>query len=298
MENKQYTELEPTVKDKIADLESKMQDQNIQYVWSELYLNHSKYFLNEAKFYKSQNNIIYALNSLASSLELLYLADNLYSASKNFYDSRETLKKFTITEIAIDTNVESKGTSIGGIISGFGFLNIIAIIIAIFLVSLVVIYIIAKARKKNENIMFTEVNREIKKNKDYLLELDKSYLGGKITDSEYSVLRKEYNKKLIGLEKRRKSIVNNLDDLAYLESQLKYLHNKLSRTISFYTKGLISEEEYNRLVRDYKEEITNIKYNIEEDKKTIEKLGKNPPEPETKNKGPSPKKKVSKKQKK
>ncbi|MDD4984013.1 MAG: hypothetical protein PHH82_04230 [Candidatus ainarchaeum sp.] len=269
MENKSYPELEPIVVEKIQALETKMKDSNIQYVWSELYLNHSKYFLNEAKFYKGQNNIIYALNSLASSLELLYLADNLYSASSNFYDNRETLEKVVAPE---DTKDANKGTVTAKTNMDFGFLYIVAVIIALFILSIIVIYFIAKIKAKTENKVFRDANKEITAAKNYLLDLDKKYLAGKVEDSEYILLRKDYNKKLICLEKQRKTIVDNLEDLSYLESQLKYLQNKLSRTISFYTKNLISEEEYNRLVKDYKEEITSIKYNIEADKKKLSKI--------------------------
>ncbi|PIU02970.1 MAG: hypothetical protein COT55_00680 [Candidatus Diapherotrites archaeon CG09_land_8_20_14_0_10_32_12] len=268
MENKSYSELEPIVIEKIQTLENNMKDSNIQYVWSELYLNHSKYFLNEAKFYKSQNNIVYTLNSLASSLELLYLADNLYSASSNFYDNRATLEKVIVTA----ENQENKGTVTTKASFNFGFLYIVIIIVALFILSIIVIYFIAKIKDKTENKVFKDVNKEITVIKNYLLDLDKKYLAGRVEDSEYILLRKDYNKKLIYLEKRRKAVVDNLEDLAYLESQLRYLQNKLSRTMSFYTKNLITDGEYNRLVKDYKEEITNIKYNIEADKKKLSKI--------------------------
>ncbi len=302
MEDKNYADLKILVSSKIMALEENMGDSNNMYVWPELYLSHAKYFLKEAEFYVEQGNMAYGQNSLESSLELLQLAENLYAASKNFYDNRDVLKTVIIsTEIAkeqqgnIETNKENKITVVS-----WGFWNIIILIVVLFLLSLMLIYFIAKYKTQNDNKVFNDTNQEISQVKAYLLELDKKYLSGRILDTEYSLLRKDYNKKLITLEKKRKAVIDNLEDLSYLESQQKYLQNKLTRTIAFYTKGLISEEEYNRLVNDYKEEITNIKYNIAEDQKNIQKASKEEALLDTKiaeikaDKKPSPNKELTK----
>ncbi len=267
---KDYFTIKSLVENKSNDVKEKIKNKDL--IWATLYYDHSNYFYNAAEFYEQNNRLSDATDNMKSAYQLLYMADNLAEAILDI----ESNKKMLITSNNIvtkttDTTIEKKNID-------YDLLKkiLIVLLLALIVAAIIIIVLYKKFRHTtvyDSALSFT--NYQIYKLKEMMIDIDKKFMTGKIDSDTYKMLCDKYHLELIDLENKKGKLTEIMADMESLESEIKYLKNKLDTNNSLFKKGLISEQEYKRRINLYKKEISDLTYELQTDEdkimKTIEK---------------------------
>jgi uncharacterized protein len=271
--NKEYEEIKEMFEDEIEDLGKKLE--NTDTIWSNLYFDHSVYYYNAALFYEKEDRMIDALENVKSGYQLISLANYLLDTTEDIERNKKAITKYTFPIGDVNGN---EVTPITGDQLDYALLKKItlALLILLLIVSIIAYAIFRKYKQtKVYDSALDFTNYHILRGKEMMLELDKKFINNKLDIETHKKLTDKYREELQSLEEKKKGIISTTEEIETLESDIKYLNDKLDNTTTIFKKGLITNEEYHKRITKYKKEINEIKYDIKKDEdKIIETLKK------------------------
>lgn len=275
LEGKDYFEVKKIVAEQSNELEKKIS--NKQYVWTTLYYAHSKYFYNAAEFYEKQNKVIDALDNIKNAHQLLLIAKNISETISDLELNKETITKINTNTADSDSNMSANISITTKNINSEVFKKILAVLLLALLLATIIIIILYK-KYKHSSVYDTAIgftNYQIYKTKEMIIDLDKKFLNAKLDETTYKALNEKYRTELKELENKKDKLLEIMTDIESVESEMRYLQNKLDTTNSLFKKGLIGDKEYKSRTTIYKKELSNLTTEVKEDEnKMISAIGR------------------------
>ncbi len=222
-------------------------------IWSNLFLDHSKFFLENATYEESMQREESKKSNLISSIDLIIVSSKIESA-KIIVEDYIALTKFenykTIENVGIEINYTQKETIAV-------YLYAIAALLAVLLLFLVYVGLKSNRPRRDRFSRAEKVNSVLNR-------LDKALTKKKISDAEYFFMKKNYEtefKNLTNKTENREKIVLDLDES---RTKLRALEKGLSDLDRHYKAGLIIPEDYEKQSKEVKNEIIDIRTNIKD----------------------------------
>ena len=245
-------------KENIADdelmgvVEVKIEDNSeLNSLWANLFLDHSKFFLENAEFEKSLNKTEAKIANLNTGFDLIVLAGKIDEAKEQIdaYIKYADMEDYINDSPEVDIKYVKREY-----ISPY--LIILSGVLAFLLCALILVGIYSNYSKSLKGISRAEKLHLV------LNRLDKALSQRKVSDAEYFFMKKKYEDELhYVMDKRakRSKIALNLDES---RAKLNALERGLHDLKRHYKSGLIIPEDYDRNVKQFTLEIEGIRRDI------------------------------------
>ena len=257
LKDENFESTKKLAKNIIDDLEN----QNTEFVWTNLYLQHSKYFYGEAEFYELKDNNANALESYKNAYQLGLFAKNLQQVVEDIEKNKQS-----ITYIANNNNIIIDKT-IG---NWDPHKKIAVLLISIVLILVIIIILFYRKMRKNHLSQYVySIYSKITQIKSLLIKLENEYRNGKISTENFKSTINSYSREIEFLEAEKRLVQNKIQEITTLETQISNKHRLLNELKSKYSHNLISLNDYLRTLKEYDYEIKTMKSKINSDYKTV-----------------------------
>jgi uncharacterized protein len=220
-------------------------------LWANLFLDHSKFFFENAKFEESLSRTEAMNANLNTGFDLIVLARKIDEAKEQIdtYVSYADMEEYIGDTPDVDIQYVKREY-----ISPY--LIILTGVLAVLLAALILVGIYSNYSKSLKGISRAEKLHLV------LNRLDKALSQRKVSDAEYFFMKKKYEDELhfvIDKRAKRSKIALNLDES---RAKLNALERGLHDLKRHYKSGLIIPEDYDRNVKQFTLEIEEIKKDI------------------------------------
>jgi len=230
------------------------------FVWANLYLDHANYYLTGADYYKSSKREAKALEAVKSGLSIAFMAENLSTASKDFYAYYDSIPEEKIIKTPANGKNNGKQNNTALWVLGIGFA-------AGWLLVGFLLLVVFKKGPKQKATMQQQMEQITKMQK----ELDKSLSEGKISNEQYYALQEKYSVRQSLLQKELEEKSERVVEIDSLRARLLGFEHVLHSLKSHYQAGLIIAEDYKKQVDIVQKEIDSIKAEIKSEAEALSK---------------------------
>jgi len=267
--SKQLSELVKTLEEKNPAIRKKIES-DASTIWAELYLMHSEYFMKSANHYMSEGAKSKAAEDAKTSLSLAHVAEETFDATQKIKKVLAETKQEPITIELPKTEKTTKPVTPANEASGGAFLNNLsviilpAIIIGSIIGALLIIFALVKLKEKRQVAQLEKkrIRKAISEVERSLKELDKKFLHGKLSSSEYVEKKRICEEKLNSLKNELSRRSKQLLELDRLRGEIKGLSFALEQIRNQYARGEITESDYNKAISEYCARINAIETEI------------------------------------
>ena len=246
-------EKEKLTEDEILnELTSRIEDNfDLESLWANLFLDHSRFFLENANFEESISRTEEMMANLNTSFDLMALSEKIEEAKEqiNAYLDYAEMESYVDNSPEVEIKYVKREY-----ISPY--LIILSSILAFLLAALIIVGIYSYHSKGIKGISRAEKLHLV------LNRLDKALSQKKVSEAEYFFMKKKYEDDLhFVMDKRakRSKITLNLDES---NAKLNALQRGLHDLKRHYKSGLIIPEDYDRNVKQFTKEVSELKRNI------------------------------------
>ncbi|MCX8189953.1 MAG: SHOCT domain-containing protein [Candidatus Diapherotrites archaeon] len=298
---KGLSEIKAMIEEKNKEVYDEISKDNLQ-VWAELYLDHSEYFKKAADYYQAEGMNSKAIDNAKAALSLAYLAEHTFNSSKEIIKALQEADKKELTiklPPAENTKSQTPATNTGQQGNGkensdksnesaVAYIYILAAIAVVAILIMASIFLLHRAELKRHPIK-KHLKRKIAKLEEELTKINKLHARGKINSEEYAAKKAEYEKQITNLKNEISKYSKKLVELDRQVGEMKGLVAALEQIRYHYSKGEITDEDYNKFVEDYNAKIEKLKMHIKNASELAEELqksrGESEPKKQRKNKG-------------
>jgi len=229
--NQAYSLLETKINEIDANLSLKQSSEK-SFVWTRLYLDHAKYFLASADFYKEQGYASTALDRVKSGLSLVYLSEELLTASDSIYSYYSSFSEKDFID-AEQTDKKQQPELLDLIF----FASIFILLTLILVVS--GFLILRETKKESLEGQITQLSK-LKRKADDL------FFNGEISEEKHNELNKEYSVQLNELRNKIRLTSSHLIEAEEKKEEAKARERTIRDLKKLRAKKLISLQEFNK----------------------------------------------------
>jgi hypothetical protein len=252
--------------EKISLLRNEMNSSDKNFLWAEVYLDHSEYFLLSGDFYLENGYGAEAIESYRSGLSIALLAEQMFLASNKvqvFLQNNPELISSKSQAVYAPTKI-SEGKELEYYLSDKTMLTTIFLALILFLSFLVLFWEAFIHSKKHED----KKMRQIHHISDLLHSLDESHAKGLVKKDDYEKKRNEYRKHLNNLREKVKDVSIKEKHLhtkriALIDS----LKSRLNALKQHYSEGIIKKSKYEKEKDFLQERIKSIEEEVKNNEK-------------------------------
>ena len=260
--DKTLTQLQTALIERLVNLDQKINENENEFIWARLYLDHAKYYLDSSEFYSMQEQPALALESAKSGLDLVFLAEGVFDAASISYDHISQLPQDSF--IKISPGWQDKPELEDSLY--------VFVLLLIFAIVLIIFSVVASEKKFHLLKKFSFEDRLddiLKQQRKLRQRLEKGY----IKKEQFEVLNKPIQNKLNALLAERRVISANYVDLDLNKSKIDAFENVLKDLRIQLRKRKITAEDYASNTAFYTKRVELLKQIVKEDEQKI-KSGK------------------------
>ncbi len=262
--DKDLDQLQFVLLERLVALDQKINNNENEFVWARLYLDHAKYYFDSSEFYTLQEQPALALESVKSGLDLVFLAEGVFDAAIASYDHLNQLSQNSFIEISPGWQDKPELED-----------SLYALVLVVILVIALIIFSFVASEKKFhflKKFSFEDRLDDILKQQRKLRQrLEKGY----IKKEQFEILNKPIQNKLNVLLAERKAISANYVDLDLNKSKIDAFENVLRDLRIQLRKRKITAEDYASNIAFYTKRVELLKQIVKEDEKKIKSGKKN-----------------------
>ncbi|MEK6972526.1 MAG: S16 family serine protease [archaeon] len=275
IEGKSVGQLIDILDKKINSLNSDISKSNYPFVWARLYLDHANYFLKAAKFYEDKNSIGKAKEMALSGVTLIFMATEVHDVMNSAYEKIGAMPNSNVMPSTEPDNGSSVLTNNTGTINlDYVLISVIIILILVILALLVYMYrakLHLQLPEAKPKVSITSRIEEIKKMQH---KLDDSLVSGTINMKHYEAVSERYKQELKDLLEGRAETSKHVVEVDRVKAEL-YASQHLIRDLKHqFKRGEITREDYERNIEAYKEKISGLTKEIEQQTEIIKDINK------------------------
>ncbi|GEM_PF-709005 len=275
---KNLNELQSELSSKISEVKKEMRNSGREFLWAQLYLDHSEYFLKASRYYEDKNKKSKAADNARDGLNLAFMAAEIFKVSN------ETLAEIESSAIVPVIVTPSPKESVSPSPTPFTLdlystakIAMPFVLLALIVVIILLIFLYQRRPVSKWEPSSAEKAAELEKLRK---KLDRAFERDRISGKEYREVLSKYEGKMKKLEEERRRKSQHLIHLDILQGELKLLQYSLKKLHRQYDHGEIFEEDYRRTMNMLGERIEKTKNQIIEAQKSpapVEKNGKSIP---------------------
>jgi HAMP domain-containing protein len=224
-------------------------------IWANMFFDHAKFYYENASFNKRIGRVLEVTQSLETSYDLIFLSKKLSEAKTLLRDyiSNTQMNDYSSGDTLIDVKY-TQTTDFSQ------YLLFAILVLSVVLIGLIILLGISSRTQEHK---FTYDSRK-EKLKTVLNNLDVAFSQKKISDAEYFFMKKRYEDEIRhrpNIKEQRKRLNLSLEDL---RAKQRALEKGLFDLKRHFQSGLIIPEDYERNMRQVRNEIGEIKAEIKQ----------------------------------
>ncbi len=249
VERTQEGKLEENLRSRLDSLAQGIKKSKYKHVWANLYLDHARYYLEQAVYYRDLNHKSDAVESFKNGLSLAVLAESLFSASEEvngFYEQNVT-QPVGEPEKPVPAAVKEDQAK--------WYVLFFLLPTVLFIVLLVMLLKLLKARKSDPKYSVYEELKEVKQRQR---ELEENLAKGKLSQDDFLSESGRLSERMRQLLRMREAKTESTFASDKFRADLLLFDMKARDLRRGLKQGVLSPDDFARLVNDYNEQIKQL----------------------------------------
>ncbi len=230
VKNKDLNELESVLRQKVSDLQKKIDAEETGFVWARLYFDHANYFLQGIDFYKSKGLNAQALEMAQSGISIVFLSESIFNASKSANQYYSTVPDAELLE---NTH--------------FDFLNVVNPIVIAALVAIIICLAALLFFMRRQAFVSNAENKKINLDKAKA-RLDKLFAGKKISYAKYLEMNSILENRNHEIDSDKETLSQTIIKVDKMRFEIQALKRTLSEIERQKKSGLITKKDFEKTV--------------------------------------------------
>ncbi len=248
-EGKSLAELKESLSSGIAELDSKIEESNNGFIWSQLYLDHARYFSKATVYYESHGQFTRASDAAKNGISLLFLAQNLFEVTsklKSYYVSLPAEKLLsgkpaqTVSQQPLVLDNEK-----------IYFVAIILLVVVLLVLVVTIVLLLKNIREYRAISLANQLDYIRVKEK----KLEKGLAGKKISKADYEKEKTALEASYKEIMLRKENISSAMIKLNTLQSKLLSHKLALRRIKKQHEKGFITKTHLEKAEKELEKQV-------------------------------------------